>query len=195
VKSLHNQREAPAARFLDRTVPEDYLRERTELVATPKIKSEVGTKSVVIFRIGTEWLALATHIFQEVAEPRTVRPLPDSRRGLLLGLINVRGELLLCIGLEALLAIQGDRALQPPRKSTSPAPLLICNHPDGRLAFPVCEVAGVHHYSPNNLTGLPPTLSKLAAGNYITAIIPWQDKSVGLLDDELMFYALNRDLA
>jgi hypothetical protein len=41
---------------------------------------------VVIFRLGTEWLALPTGMFQEVGEQCTIRTLPQGRGGTLSGL-------------------------------------------------------------------------------------------------------------
>ena len=99
---MTDQRDA-AIRLLDREVPEDSLRERTAYVALPESVIDRGTKSIVIFRIGVEWLGLATDVFQEVAEECTVHTLPHRRGGIVAGLVNIRGELLLCVALETLL--------------------------------------------------------------------------------------------
>ena len=53
---------AGALHLLNRAPPADYLRESTERVAAQKQTVEPGTKSVVIFRIGLEWLALPTSV-------------------------------------------------------------------------------------------------------------------------------------
>ena len=60
---------------------------------------QLDTHSVVIFRIGAEWLALPTPVFKEVAELRAIHSLPHRRGGVVLGLANVRGELLVCVSL------------------------------------------------------------------------------------------------
>jgi chemotaxis-related protein WspD len=151
----------------------------------------VGTNSVVIFRIGTEWLALPTGMLQEVSERCAIRTLPHHRAGILRGLVNVRGELLVCVSLEALL---GAEKAAEQKKEGSPARLLICNPPGGRLAFPVSEVHGVHHYHPEDLRPSPATLAK-AGGVYIVGVLPWKDRTVGCIDGELLFYALDKGLA
>lgn len=184
-------RQASVSRLLDRDVSEDYLREWTVLVATKKNVAEVGTKSVVIFRIGKELLALPTGMFQEVSEHCTLRTLPHHRGGILSGLVNVRGELLLCVSLEALLGLEKAAAV---RTGDSLGRLLICNPPGGRLAFPVSQVHGVHRYHPGDLRDAPATLAK-AAGVYIVGVLPWKDKTVGCLDGQLLFYALDKGLA
>lgn len=177
--------------LLDRNISEDDLREWTAQVAANKSVLEVGTKSVVIFRLGTEFLALPTGLFQEVGEQSTLRSLPHHRGGILSGVVNVRGELLLCVSLEALLGLATPAAV---KKGSSLGRLLICNPSGGRLAFPVSEVHGVHRYCPRDLKDAPATLAK-AAGIYITGVLPWKDKTVGCLDDELLFYALDKGLA
>jgi chemotaxis-related protein WspD len=186
-----SQLRTSVSRLLDRDVSEDYLRQWTVLVAAQKKVAEVGTKSVVIFRLGTEWLALPTGMFQEVGEHCRLRTLPHHRGGILSGLVNVRGELLLCVSLEVLLGTEKGAEV---RKEDSLGRLLICNPPGGRLAFQVSEVHGVHRYHPGDLRDAPATLAK-AAGVYVVGILPWRDKTVGCLDDQLLFYALDKGLA
>jgi chemotaxis-related protein WspD len=188
---LMTQHRASLSRLLDREVSEDYLREWTAHVALEKNVVEVGTKSVVIFRLATEWLALPTGMFQEVAEKCTLRTLPHHRGGILSGLVNVRGELLLCVSLEVLLGLEKAAEVQ---KRISLGRLLICNSRGGRLAFPVSEVHGVHRYHPGDLRDAPATLAR-AAGVYIVGVLPWKDRTVGCLDDELLLYALDKGLA
>jgi chemotaxis-related protein WspD len=129
-------------------------------------------------------------VFQEVSEQCTIRTLPHRRGGTLSGLVNIRGELVLCVSLEALLGLEKVAE----KTGTSLRRLLICSPPAGRLAFPVSEVHGVHHCHPGDLRSAPATLGR-AAGVYIVGVLPWKDKTVGCLDDELLFYALDKGLA
>jgi chemotaxis-related protein WspD len=187
---LTTQRRASLSRLLDREVSEDYLREWSAHVAAEQNVVQVGTRSAVIFRVGAEWLALPTGVFQEVSERSTIRTLPHHRGGILSGLVNIRGELVLCVSLEALLGL--EKAAE--KKESSPGRLLICKPVGGRIAFPVSEVHGVHHYHPGDLRPSPATLTK-AAGVYIVNVLPWKDRTVGCLDDELLFYALDKGIA
>jgi chemotaxis-related protein WspD len=182
---------AALSRLLDREVSEDYLREWSAHVAAEQNLAQTGTKSVVIFRAGTEWLALPTGMVQEVSELCTIRTLPRCGGEILRGLVNVRGELLLCVSLEALLGV--EKAAEP-KDGSSPGRLLICNPPGGRLAFPASEVHGALRYHPADLRPSPATLAK-AAGVYIVGVLPWKNRTVGCLDDELLFYALDKGLA
>lgn len=179
-------------RLLDREPPEDYLRESTARIAAPERKEEVGTHSVLVFRIGVEWLALPTEIFQEVAEDCAIHTVPHRRNGILLGLVNIRGELLPCaslgtvLGLDQLPAITLDE-----RKRRIHSRLLVTSGEGNQLAFPVDEVAGVLRYEPRRLTAVPDTLAR-AASPFTKGMLPWNGRAVGCLDDELLFYKLNK---
>src|SRR3984957_10809096 len=186
---------ALATRLLDREVPEASLRESTAHVAAKKHVVELGTKSVVLFRIGTEWLALPTDVFQEIGDRCTVRRLPDQRGGILSGLVNVRGELLLCLALGVILGLDKAAEGQRTAKSSSAERLMICKRGDARLAFQVNEVHGLHRYHPRDLRSPPATLAQAAVGIYTLGVGPWKDTIVGGPDDELLFYTLNKGLA
>jgi chemotaxis-related protein WspD len=187
--------------LLDREVPEESLRERTAQVAAPKSVVDRDTKSIVIFRLGVEWLGLATDVFQEVLEEWTVHTLPHRRGGILDGLVNVRGELLLCVALGTLLGLgpvpelNGTRAQLNEAQAGRLRPhLLVCNRRGDRLAFFVSEVFRIHRYNPGDLRDAPATLTK-AAGAYTIGLVLWNGRTVGCLDDELVFNALTKGLA
>src|SRR6185312_13730242 len=86
--------------------PTDYRRGFAEYFSQIKRRATPGKLSAVFFRLGAEWFALSTHVFQEVAEHRRIHSLPHRRDGHLLGLINIRGELQLCVSLGRLLQIE-----------------------------------------------------------------------------------------
>src|SRR6185503_2326966 len=141
---------AAAIQLLDRPVIADYRREWSEHYAAEKKLTAPAKTSVVIFRIRSEWLALPTHAFQEVAERRAMHSLPHRRRDLVLGLVNVRGELLVCVSLGRLLGLAGlvtsderrvTRATDAPpvtrHLSHGRDRLLVANWDGNRIAFPV----------------------------------------------------------
>jgi chemotaxis-related protein WspD len=178
-----------AVRLLNRALPADYQRERTDHFAEPKKLVGLGRISVVIFRIGPEWLALPTPLFQEVAERRPRHSLPHRRHGIVLGLVNIRGELVICVSASRLLGLEPEAGEHHPGCDR----LLVANWNGHRLAFPVDEVRGIHRYHPHELKAVPATLAR-AAQSYTQGVLAWGDKSVGRLNEELFFSALNRSL-
>jgi chemotaxis-related protein WspD len=184
---------AAAAEMVDRELPDGYLREWTDKVAIERIAAEPGTTSVVIFRIGAEWLALPTQVFQEVAERSAFHTLPHRRGGVLLGLANVRGEMLLCVSLEAILGMERSAGGQGETRGAYKR-LLVVNRDGKGLAFPVDEVHGVHRFHPRELKEVPATLAQ-AAATYTVGLLPWNAKMVSRLDDDFLFFALNNSLS
>ena len=182
-----------ALRLLDREPPPDYLREWTERIAAEKKVGDAGTISVLVFRVGVELLALPTRIFQEVAEDCTVHTIPHRTSGVVAGIVNIRGELFVCASLGALLGIEKDVSEKPAPGRRMHRRLLVANRAGNRLAFPVDEVSGVHRYHPRELRPAPATLAESRV-TYTTGLIPWNDRTVGCLDDELLFYTLNKSL-
>ena len=184
---------AAAVELLDTDSPADYLALWSRQIAQKKELKDLKTLSAVIFRIGAEWLALPTSIFNEVAELRTIHSLPNLRSGIVLGVANVRGELLTCVSLGRLLGLEKAEAPKQAKHSGVHSRLLVISQENQRLVFPVNEVHGIYRYRPGVLKAVPATVTK-ATATYTKAMLPWQDKSVGCLDDQLLFYTLNRSL-
>jgi chemotaxis-related protein WspD len=180
-----------AVRLLDRSLPLAYRREWTDHFASQRNPREPSKTSAVLFRIQAEWLALPTAAFQEVAERRQVHSLPHRRHTLVLGLANVRGEMLICVSLGHLLGL--ERMPAPEALRTDYHRLLVGNWEGGRLAFPVDEVHGPHRFHPEELRTPPATVAKFTP-TYTRSILYWQQRAVGLLDAELLFASLNRTL-
>jgi chemotaxis-related protein WspD len=57
----------------------------------------------------------------------------------------------------------------------------------------VDEVAGVIRFDPRTLTDVPGTLAH-AASRYSRKLLPWRERFVGVLDDQLLFYTIKRSL-
>lgn len=182
---------AAARRLLDRSTPADYRQGWVEHFSRVKHRVPPGKMSAVIFRVGSEWLALPTRAFQEVAEQRRIHSLPHRRQSILLGLINIRGELLLCVSLARLLAIESDIAVEKPPNLCDR--LVVTQWQGSLLTFPVNEIYGVHRYHPEEVKDAPATVAR-SHSNFTRGILMWQDKPVACLDEDLLFATLNRRL-
>jgi chemotaxis-related protein WspD len=172
-----------ARRFFDRPAPAGYLDAWREILEQPEVARDADARSVLVFRLRDEWLALPTAVLAEVTSPRQLHRVPHRSGAELAGIVNIRGQLQVCVRLEGLLG------LPPPAEgipvATSTARLLVVERagdrgPD-RWVFRVDEVAGVHRVAAQSLREVPATVSG-AGARATTALFSWHDRTVGLLD-------------
>ena len=183
---------AGAAQVLD-AAPASYFADRTAHFAEPIHVEEGETRSVVIFRVASEWLALPTSVVIEVANLLPIHSLPHRANGVVLGLASVRGELLVCVSLRQVVGAEPLAAGSPAGRGTAYQRLLVIRRDAVRVVCPVDEVHGIHRFHPRELKAVPTTVAKATVA-YSTALLPWQGHSVGTLDDQLLFYTLKRSL-
>jgi chemotaxis-related protein WspD len=184
---------AGAADLLDADAPASYFADRTANVAEPAHVEEGETRSVVIFRVASEWLALPTSVVIEVANLLPIHSLPHRPNGVVLGLASVRGELLVCVSLRQVIGADSPAASSHEHGGTAYRRLLVLRREAVRVVCPVDEVHGIHRFQPRELKEVPTTVAK-ATATYSTALLEWQGHSVGTLDDQLLFYTLKRSL-
>ena len=182
-----------AMRLLDARPPSGYRREWTEHLAGRQVTGPAGTP-LLVFRIGDEWLALGIGVMEEVGEARPIHTLPHRREGVLLGVANVRGELLACVSVGRLLGIDKGVGSGAQLPGKSAGRLLVVTHVGERYAFPVTEVRGVQHLvlPAEPVASAPDDQIMGAAGR---SRVEWRGRSVCCLDEEKLFAALNRSLA
>ena len=177
--------------LLDRPLLPEYRRAWTEHFAQERKLTGSARQSALLFRLSSEWLALPTPAFQEVAERRPVHSLPHRRQGIVLGLVNVRGELLICVSLDHLLGLAKSPLRETPH--TTYDRLLVAKWDRHRFVFPADEVRGILRFHAPELQEPPATLTKSRL-SYTQGVLRWQERAVGLLDADLLFSSLNRSL-
>jgi chemotaxis-related protein WspD len=182
-----------AAQLLGAELPPDYLQRWTTHFATEQKVESRQMQAALIFRIGGEWLALSPVNLQEIAEGRPIHSVPRRGGNTLLGLANIRGELLVCLALDEVLGIQKTAPEKSSSKRSFYRRMVVAGRQGSRFVFPVEEVYGIHRFNPNELKPVPSTVAK-AQATYIKGILLWQDKSVGCLDDHLLFAILDGSL-
>ena len=181
-----------AIQLLDRPLLPQYRHERTEYFAQPKQLAVPARDSALVFRIQAQWLAVQTQAFQEVAEHRPVHSLPHRRQGVVLGLVNIRGELLICVSLGYLLGLEPIPSAPVARRTYDR--LLVTGWDGNRLVFPADEVRGIHRFQMSEIKEPPATLAK-SGSSFTQGLLAWSGKTIGLLDTDRLFTALNRSLA
>jgi len=186
------QYKAAAANLLDQPIPETHLSERTEYYGRPRESARKQTGSILVFRLGKEWFGIPPHCVQEVTAPRKIHSIPHRPTRILLGVANIRGELLLCISLSEFLGIKVED--QSNDKSRLYPRWLVINHEGRRLVFPSNEVQEIIHYSESDLLPLPATLEK-GAIHFTHGMLLWHYNMVGCLDMQRLFSALIQHLS
>jgi chemotaxis-related protein WspD len=177
--------------LLNRPLPADYLKTCTEQIAKERPLREHTSHSALPFRIGSEWLAFPTAFFQEITERRPIHFFPHSSK-LVLGIVNVRGELLLCISLGHAL---GFTQLPPHSRLRSEYErLLVLTWNGDRIAFPVDEVHGPQRFYPEHIKAPPPGIARPSSG-FSESVLQWQQRTLVLLDLDLVFSAIHRSLS
>lgn len=185
---------AAALDLLDGELPAGYLGHWTSEVSRPRQLDELDTHSVVVFRIGAEWLALPAELLQEIVSLRTIHSLPHRRSGVVLGVANIRGELLVCFSLQQLLGLEQTANSAPDKQRMVAARLLVIRHEGSHVACPVDEVLGLARFRPGELAPVPATIARSTA-TYTRSILHWQERAVGVLDEQLLLHTVNRSLA
>ena len=182
---------AAGLQLLNRPLTTGYRAEQTAHYATRKKLSAPGRVSVVIFRLESECFALPTQAFQEVAERRPQHSLPHRTRSIALGIVNVRGELLVCASMARLLGVV---EAAPRSRRGQLDRLLVASWNNQRVAFPVDEVFGIHRFQQDELRAAPSTVARSTL-TYTRGVIMWRERAVGFLHAESLFAALGRSLS
>lgn len=177
-------------RLLEREVPVDYLNEQTKLLAQDKEQQRFDRISLGIFRLEKEWFALPVQLFKVVTEPSTIHTLPHRSNKTFLGLISIQGEIKICISLHELLGLERTTSTS---NTTVYKRMVVIEKEGNQWVFGVDEVYGIHRVTIESLQNVPTTISK-AIGAYTKSIIKLQQKSIAYLDEDLLFYAIGRNV-
>jgi chemotaxis-related protein WspD len=180
-----------ASKLLDAEPPADYIAHWTEQASRKRDVAERATVSVLIFRIGKEWFALQSTSLTEIAALRRVHSIPNRRNGIVLGLVNIRGELVVCVSLRGILGIE---AAESDIHGEAARRMLVIQRDGASTVCPVDEVHGIERFTTRELGSLPATVAG-ASARYTCARLDWSGRSVGVLDERMLFQAVTRNVA
>lgn len=209
-----------ARRFFDRPAPPGYLDEWTQWLAKPEERlgrtdgdgedeatGPLKGVGVLVFRLNSEWLAMPIRAVVETTLIQPVHHVPHRSNNVLRGLVNLRGQLQLCFSLYGLLGVEDSSSkIDFPieatrvgvsqglggsnRAAVSDRLIVLRDHERSEVwAFTADEVHGVEQIPRRDLQSVPSTLSNPAV-SFSQAVIPWNGRSVGYLDDQRVFDAL-----
>ncbi len=179
-----------AKRILDRLPPQSGA----EAVAAGRDDAaQARLSSLLVFRLGGEWLGLPTRALDEVTPTRAILPLPHRRDPAVLGVTNMRGTLTVCVSLGRLLGLDGA-TVDSGRERPAAARMLLFGGAGRAVVLPVDEVEGIHGADLQALLPLPATVEG-ASLKYSRGMVRCGQRSIGVLDETLLMQALERSLA
>lgn len=177
-----------ARELFDRPAPADYRSEWAERLAVPEAPPLGPSSTYLTFRVGSEWLGIASASCVEVTEARRAFPLAHRTGGAFEGLVNVRGQVVLAVALRALLDIPAEDA------AGARARLVVVEDAGGRFCLRVDEVDGVRRFPDADVLPPPATLSR-ALTPHVSGVVHDGERLVGLMDGPTLFAALARCVA
>ena len=187
VESLHC-RNCPvfsdAARTLfDRTSDVEPAEEFREAIA-----GQDSLQATLVFRLGQQWLGLPPMLVAEVAARQPIRRLAHRTTGRLEGVVNVRGELHLCVSLGELLGLgaRGDT-------STTARMVLVKDSDAQVLAFRCEEVLGLQHFPKASMEAAPDTLPE-PLRECVEGLFPMESGHMAMLSGEAVVNLLEQAL-
>ncbi|MEB0047417.1 MULTISPECIES: chemotaxis protein CheW [unclassified Pseudomonas] len=178
---------AAATRLLDRYA----LQQEDRLQVSAVVEAEVKTRSLLIFRLGEEWLGLATRTLVEVAPLHAIHSLPHQRSRALLGVANVRGALVACLSLVELLGL--DVTLNVSSGARVMPRMLIIAAQGGPVVVPVDEVDAIHAIDERILEAASQSGTQ-ASAKYTRGVLQFKGRSLRWLDEEQLLSAVTRSL-
>jgi len=176
--------------LLERTLPGNYGEEWAQVFAEKKQEELPGTVSVLIFRIARQWFALPAQLLEEVITPQPLHTLPHRDKSILMGVINVHGEVQLCVSLRHVLDLEDETA---ENQQSQYKRMIVVNNENNRWVFPVDEIHGIHRVHPKTFENVPVTVAKSKTA-LTRHLFKWEKRAVALLDDELLLYKLTRSV-
>lgn len=180
---------AAATTLLDRYA---LTRDDRDYAPGADLQVETKTRSILVFRLGEEWLGFPTRCLIEIAPLQIIHSLPHQRSRALLGVANVRGALVACLSLVELLGL--DSTGTPAQSSRIMPRMLIVAAEGGPVVVPVDEVHGIHAIE-EHLLDSASSSGTHANARFTRGVLQWKDYSLRLLDEEQLLSAVNRSLS
>ncbi len=176
--------------LLNRPIEKKSISEWTKQFSKEKTETQDITLSVVIFRIENEWLAIRTEYFQEIQEWRQSHSIPFRTNRVFKGIVNINGELLLCISASELIGVgnKGVNIVDLAKKR-----LIILKNENLRYVIEADEFIGVISISQEELQKTPSTISK-SPKSLSVRLFNFKNLQIGLLDQDKLFNTIEEEL-
>jgi chemotaxis-related protein WspD len=150
--------------------------------------ADASMRAALVFRLGQQWLGLPPLLIAEVAGRQPIRRLAHRTAGRLEGVVNVRGELHLCVSLGELLGLGASG------ETGDSARMVLVKDSGGQvLAFRCEEVLGLQHFPNSSVQPAPDTLPE-PLRECVEALFPTPTGHVAMLRGDAVVDLLEQAL-
>jgi len=178
---------------LERNLTDGYESDWAKVYSQNKQEHIRNKESLTIFRLGDEILAIPTEYIMSINDIGNIHTIPHNDNKVLRGIINLEGELKICISLGRLLGL--NKAVNEINEKHRVYNRMVeITYQGKEYIFITSEVLGIHSITEKDYKELPATISQ-AKGTYSKALIEWKENDIAYLDIGLIFYNLDRNLA
>lgn len=186
-----NDRDIALGSLFDKPIPQDYSSKWIETLKAVPHEEKGFRLSVVIFRVQGEWLAMPSSSIKMITPPSFIHKIPYKTSELFRGVKNVEGELRLVVSLETILGLSKEEA-EPSKEYTRYPRDLYFGREAQDYVFSVDEVDGIASIQSEVLEKVPTDVVKSFA-QFTKAIFKYNNRSVGLLDEQLLLNYLKQN--
>ncbi|HEC29583.1 MAG TPA: hypothetical protein ENI65_08355 [Gammaproteobacteria bacterium] len=165
--------------LLDRAIPDGYIQSNTRLYRESKNDEDTTTVSCIIFRIDDEWFAFNTFVLDKINENENVHSIPHNKNSLLLGLVNIMGELEICLSLKPLVFT----GVREPSADNGTGRMMVISLESGKYVIKVDEIMGIFRISSNEMGQAPVSLT-MSANNLISSVFEHNKFHIGLINEK-----------
>lgn len=178
-----------ASKALNREIPADLRVEWQRGLALEGEPLLIKDLSVLILRIGGEWLAISADLVNEILDKSVIRSVPYTRNSAVLGITAVQGQLQLCISLLDLLRIpsKDEEAINPLNSKRFVQRMIVVRVAEQSYVCPCDEVAGIVKVNSQALSIADATQH---VEGFSFRQVAWQGLSLIYCDDALLAAAL-----
>jgi chemotaxis-related protein WspD len=172
----------PPRGFLDRPLTDEDLARGADWAARPADLREGATIALLLVRLGEETVALPAKQLRRVTGYSRPTPVPHRGSAVMRGLCNIRGELVLCADLAAMLGLPARAAPGGAVQSDAdPRRMVIMGPADASWGFEVDGLIGVERIPASGLGAAPVTV-KYALAGYALGVADIRGERVTVLD-------------
>lgn len=179
-------------RLLDRPIPPSDLDAGAAMAAQPAEMRGGRITRILLFRLGEETAGVQARALRRVTPLARAVPIPHRSSGVLRGVCNIRGELVLCADMHRLLGLPERAAVAAGGPDSRR--MVVVGPAENSWAFEVDALMGIESVDPAAFRS-PPVTVEHAIGDFTLGVTEVGGQSVTVLDAERILAGFKAGLA